>query len=258
MEVVDGHARLRTDAEAPHRLLAEMDALGVTRALVAGGGYITPDQLARHIAEGGGVDVDVDHELLLRQCEADAARLLPAYIPNPYRGEQACRLYRDEGHLFKVVKIVPVIHGIGLHDPRVIGLIEIAEEFGHPVSLHCMHRPGFTVGELVLLALRFPRVSFILEHAGVGNCDFHGLSLIREHANISFETSGGFALLVKEACKRLGPQRVIFGSEYPIQNIRPELVKMECLGLEPADMARVMGGNLMNLMQGAAVHGRAA
>jgi len=251
MKIFDGHSRLRPDAEAPHRLLAEMDALGVTRALVAGGGYVTPDQLSRHIAEGGGMDVTVDHDQLLRQCEVDAARLLPAYIPNPYRAAEAYRLYREEGRLFRVLKIVSVLHGIELQDPRNIGLIEVAEELGHPVSLHCLHRRGFDVPELVALALRFPRVSFILEHSGVGNCDLHGLSLIREHHNIAFETSGGFSLVIKEACKRLGPQRVIFGSEYPIQNIRVELVKMEGLDLSPVDRTLVMGGNLAKLMAGA-------
>jgi hypothetical protein len=148
------------------------------------------------------------------------------------------------------VKIVPVLHGIELQDPRNIGLIEIAEELGHPVSLHCMHRRGFDVPELAALARRFPKISFILEHSGVGNCDLHGLSLIKEHQNIAFETSGGFSLVMKEACKRLGSQRVIFGSEYPIQNMRVELVKMECLDLSPVDRALVMGGNLRRLMAG--------
>ncbi len=71
LHIVDGHSRLRTDAESS----------------VAGEGVITPSPWANHLADGGGVD---------------AKRLIPADVPNPYKADARRRYrgYREEGPLF--------------------------------------------------------------------------------------------------------------------------------------------------------------
>ncbi|WP_428266993.1 amidohydrolase family protein [Haliangium sp.] len=247
MTIIDGNARLpaRTGLRAAHDLLAVMDRLDIEKAIVAGGGYISPEQLSHHVVHGGGIDADIDHELLLDQCALAPERLLPVYIGNPYRGSER---YRDCGSDFHALKLAPVLHGVPLTDERVLSLIEVAEDFGHPVYLHCLHRSGFEVGELVALARRFRNLGFVLEHAGVGNCDFHALAAIAPEPNIWFETSGGFTLVVQAACERLGPERVIFGSEYPMHHPYAELAKLHCLDLDEAARGRVLGHNLLGLI----------
>lgn len=247
MKIIDGNARLpaRGWDSAAHRLLLLMDELGIDAAVVAGGGYISPDQLAQHVVSGGGLDVDIDHGLLLAQCATAPERLLPVYIGNPHRGGAE---YRERGRAFHALKLAPVLHGVALGDARNLALVAHAADLGHPVYLHCLHRPGFDAGELVALAQRFPQTRFVLEHAGVGNCDFHALSVIAPVPNISLETSGGFTLVVQAACERLGVKRVIFGSEYPMQHPRAELTKMRCLELDDTALARVLGQNAAELL----------
>jgi hypothetical protein len=247
MKIIDGNARLpaRAGLPAAHRLLRLMDELGIDAAVVAGGGYISPDQLALHVVSGGGLDVDIDHQLLLAQCAVAPERLLPVYLGNPHRGSAA---YRERGRAFHALKLAPVLHGVALEDGRNLALVEHAADLGHPVYLHCLHRPGFDAGALAALAGRFPRTRFVLEHAGVGNCDFHALSAIAAVPNVSLETSGGFTLVVQAACERLGVERVIFGSEYPMQHPRAELTKVRCLELDDAALARVLGRNAAELL----------
>jgi uncharacterized protein len=247
MTIVDGNARLRASAglAASHQLLALMDRLGIAKAVVAGGGYVSPDQLAQHMDHGGGLDVDIDHGVLIEQCAVSPERLIPVYIGNPHRGVAD---YRERGRAFRALKLAPVLHGIPLRDARMLAFIKTAAEFDHPVYLHCMHRPGMRVAELAALAMRFHTVRFVLEHAGVGNCDFHALASIAPLANISLETSGGFTLVVRAAIERLGAHRVIFGSEHPLQHPRAELEKIRCLELDDATLARVLGQNVIELL----------
>jgi predicted TIM-barrel fold metal-dependent hydrolase len=247
MKIIDGNARLpaRAGIPAAHRLLRLMDELGIAAAVVAGGGYISPEQLARHVVFGGGLDVDIDHGLLLEQCATAPERLLPVYIGNPHRGDAG---YRERGRAFHALKLAPVLHGVALEDARNLALVAHADDLGHPVYLHCLHRPGFGADDLVALARRFPQTRFVLEHAGVGNCDFHALSVIAPVPNVSLETSGGFTLVVQAACERLGARRVLFGSEYPMQHPRAELTKMRCLELDDAALARILGQNAAELL----------
>jgi hypothetical protein len=99
------------------------------------------------------------------------------------------------------------------------------------------------VRDLVRLADRFPSVTFALGHAGVGDLDFYGIDLIEPKDNILFETSCGLAATIRRALARLGPRRLLFGSEYPMQSPRVELTKLEVLGLSDAEWDAIAWSN---------------
>jgi predicted TIM-barrel fold metal-dependent hydrolase len=247
MDFIDAHAHLSSAPDAAVAWLREMKELGIGQSVVVAGGTVTPEELSKQMLLGGSRNVDVDNAGLLRSCTASTGRLIPFYFANPHRGAQP---YLEEGRRFRGLKIGPAVHGVPFTDERITALAAAAEGFGHPVYLHCLARPGFDVAALVDLARRFPRVPFILGHAGIGNCDFLAVSLIESSKNIFFETSGGFTSVIELAVKRLGAQRVLFGTERPLQSARAELHKAQCLSLTDAEWAGVMGGNMKNLLEG--------
>jgi predicted TIM-barrel fold metal-dependent hydrolase len=100
----------------------------------------------------------------------------------------------------------------------------------------------------VRLARRHPRAELILGHAGIGNFDLHAVELLQPEANLSFETSGGFSWVAKHAVEKLGAERVLFGSEYPLQDPFLELEKLKRLGLGPSELTLVLGGNIRRLL----------
>lgn len=246
MSYFDGHAHLQPNPESKARLLAAMDAHDIHRAAVVAGGVVSPYQLARNMMSGDGCDIDVKNEELRELCSSSAGRLLPFFFANPHRGDAP---YLAAGKDFCGLKLGPAVHGVALTDPRTFSLIEVAASFQHPVYLHCLARPGFDVAALVSLAASFPKVSFILGHAGIGNCDFHAIGLIEPHRNTFFETSGGFGAVIEEACRRLGCRRVIFGTEYPLQFPSVELEKIRCLTLSREERFAVLGGNIEKLLK---------
>ena len=93
------------------------------------------------------------------------------------------------------------------------------------------------MADLVALAERFPTVTFLMGHSGIGNIDFYGVELVRPLPNILVETSGGYTTVVEAAVDRLGAGRVLFGSEHPVQHPGVELAKFAALDL-PADQWR--------------------
>lgn len=243
---IDAHAHLPARPGARERLLSLMDSLAFARAVVVAGGSVSPETLARQIACGGGSDVDVDNASLLAACEGSGGRLIPFYFANPHRGAAA---YRREGARYRGLKLGPAVHGVRLDDARHDALVEAAVELGHPVYLHCLARDGFRVDDLVALARRHPRARLILGHAGIGNCDFHAVSLIAPEPNLYFETSGGFTSVIEAAFRALGPRRVLFGTEYPLQHPCAEVEKARCLDLSPDERALFLGGNIARLLE---------
>ncbi|MFI6498033.1 amidohydrolase family protein [Nonomuraea typhae] len=229
--ILDFHVRLAPRRGAAGDLLAVMETCRITRAVVCAGGTIDLDRLSRQIADGGHVETDADNDAVLRACRGSGGRLVPFYFANPHADPGRYLACAGE---FRGLEISPAVHGVNLTDPRVLTLVAGAARLGHPVYIVCLSRPGSGVPELVSLAGKFPEVTFVLGHSGVGNIDFYALDLVAPLANIHVETSGGYASVARAAIGRLGPGRVLFGSEYPLQHPLVELAKFQALEL-PAD-----------------------
>ncbi len=235
--IFDAHAHLAPGPDSIERIIATMDRNGISRTIVVAGAAISPDELSRQIIEGGHIEKDADNDAVLAGCARADGRLVPFFFANPHRetGE-----YRARGPEFRGLKLAPGVHGVPLTDERVLGLVAVAADLGHNVYLHCLQREGFGVRDLVRLARRFPSVTLVLGHAGVGDLDLYGIDLVADSENVVFETSGGYTSVVRAAIERLGPERVLFGSEYPLQAPEVELAKFEALALPP-DQWRLIG-----------------
>ncbi|WP_078849569.1 amidohydrolase family protein [Streptomyces sp. NRRL F-5126] len=221
-----------------------MDECGIGRAVLCAGGTMPLEQLSRFLVEGGHIESDADNDAVLRACAASNGRLIPSYFANPHRDPEH---YRKAAADFRAVEISPAVHGVPLADPRTARLVEVAGEAGHSVYTVCLERPGSTVADLVALASRHPRVPFVLGHAGIGNIDLYAVERIAPLANVSLETSGGYTCVARAAVDRLGADRVLFGSEAPLQHPEVELAKLRCLRLGD-DWQKIHGGNARRLL----------
>lgn len=229
-QVLDFHVRLTPSDGALDRLVSTMDDCGVDRAVVCAGGVIDLDTLSRQLVDGGYVTSDADNDAVLAACEKVGERLVPFYFANPHRPAPR---YAKQSDRWRGLEISPAVHGVPLTDPRVRVLVKEAADAGHPVYVVCLDRPGCTVPDLVRLADMFPETVFVLGHAGIGNIDFHALNLVASPHNIVVETSGGYTSVARAALDRLGAERVVFGTEYPLQHPSVELAKFAALDLDP-------------------------
>lgn len=227
--VIDFHAHLLPTREGRERLLRAMEENAISQAVVVAGGVVSPHDLSEQIALGGGSGASAANESVRELCEETRGKLLPFYFANPH---VAPNEYQVRGSLFYGLKLGPAVHGVELNDPRNHAYIAIAERFQHSVYLHCLSRPGFDTRSLLRLSSHFPKVIFVLGHAGIGNCDFYSVDQIAAEENIYFETSGGFSSVIGYALNKLGEDRVLFGSEFPLEGPEVELAKYRRLNVD--------------------------
>jgi hypothetical protein len=241
----DFHARLGPAPDAAGALLAAMDGAGIERAAVSAGGLLDLDRLSAQIADGGRSDVAVDNGRTLALCRDTGGRLLPFFFADPCRDVAA---YRAAAPGYRGLEISPAVHGFRLDDPAVAALVDIAAAARHPVYVVCLARPGTRAGDLVTLARHFPEVTFVYGHCGHTGLDASGLATIAPCPNIAAETSGCYTAVAALALRRLGAERVVFGTEYPLQHPRVEIVKLEAVPMTPADRRLVMAANACRLL----------
>ena len=113
----------------------------------------------------------------------------------------------------------------------------------------CLGRPGTRTEDLVALAARHPAVSFVSGHCGHTGLDAAGLHRIAPRPNIAVEISGCWTAVARLAVRRLGAERVLFGTEHPLQHPSVEVAKLHALGLTPPQWRLVACGNAVRLLE---------
>ena len=204
--------------------------------------------------------------------EESGHRLLPVATVDPTRGPEAVRQTVDR------IEKEPMIHGIKLypgylpfypHDPRLEPVYELAHRRSLPVLLH----QGDTLEGRGLLkfarplevdevAGRYRDVRFVLCHLGNPWID-EAAEVLYKNPNVYADTSG----LLPPAASRYfraslpntretilraivgsgAPERFLFGSDWPLEEIGVAADLVESLPLLPGDNAAVLGGNAVRL-----------
>jgi predicted TIM-barrel fold metal-dependent hydrolase len=162
---------------------------------------------------------------------------------------------RDAGRVHALVREAVERFGfrgikVHRHDDRITREIcEAARAFRVPVLYDVMAE----VETAELLAGEYPDVAFIIPHLGSFSDDWRAqvgmIGLLMRHRNLYTDTSGvrRFDLLQEAARRR--PRQVLFGSDGPWLHPGVELEKVRLLGLRPADERRVLGGNVLRLIE---------
>lgn len=161
---------------------------------------------------------------------------------------------RDAGHVDELVEeaVAGGLVGLKVHRadaPITREVCEAARRHDLPV-LYDVVGEVHTVG---LFARAFPDVRFIIPHLGSFAGDWRAhVGLIDElsrNPNVSTDSAGvqRFDHLV-ELVRRLGPERLLFGSDGPWLHPAVELKKIQLLGLPKEQEANVSGLNLLRLL----------
>lgn len=243
MRIIDAHTHL-TGTEFDPEVLAEGDRLGVTTFLCSCiAGYKHYPSLDEVVAANAALAA-VTSDRVKGYC----------YV-NPRHGRSAL----DD--LARCVEERAMI-GIKLwvatlcDDPLVYPFVERAIGYGIPLLVHCFRK---TTGQLpyetqpvnvARLAARYPEATIIMAHLG-GQVEAT-TAAVRDYPNVLTDTSGtpigGAEVAI--AVRRLGADRVVFGSDLHGACLAANVGKVLGAGLSTADTELVLGGNIARLLDG--------
>lgn len=128
-------------------------------------------------------------------------------------------------------------------------LMEILIERNKPLLIHAMRKStGNYPGEsdpvdVAVLARRFPAAKIVMAHIG-GNF-LHGCEAVVDCLNVFTDCSGTFCEqgMVEHAVDRLGPDRVLFGSDAPGADFIANLAKVAAADLPPGVIEQILCSN---------------
>lgn len=119
--------------------------------------------------------------------------------------------------------------------------------------LAVLYDPMGELRPLATVAAEYPDVAIVIPHLGSYADDdwvHRGvIDLIGRFPNLYADTSGVRSVdILAEAVQRVGPERIIFGSDGPFLHPALELHKIRLLALPRVAEAAVLGGNLVRIL----------
>jgi predicted TIM-barrel fold metal-dependent hydrolase len=246
--IVDGHAHVGASAHGNLGvLLQQLDESGIDRVLVVPGGMVDVREMSRVLMGKVRPDPNIPNHLVYDALERQPDRVYGFVCLNPREGAAAVRMMEDGfRHGCRGVKLAPIVHQCPFDEPALAEVAAACGERGFPVYTHVLPKPGCTTDDFAALARRWPGTNFILGHMGFGPGDADAIDFAAELANLCLETSQGNYLIMRMALERLGPGKLIFGSEFPLGHPRAELVKVRLL--DPAAHGPILAGNILGLL----------
>ncbi len=257
----DGAPSLQGWANAD-RLLRDMDAAGVDRAVLLGWYWEHPETCA-------------EQNRFFGECvRAHPDRFEAFATLHAAAGEAGVRAEMERCHaegLSGLGELCPPAQGFGYDDPVLAMALECAAARHWPVNLHVTEPAGRAYPgrvetpfmDLLALVRRHPEVVFVLAHWG-GLLPFfeHNSAVARPLRNVFYDTAASPLLYRPEIFGRVaavvGEERILYGSDYPLRlypkhQTEPDFTRFlgeirDC-GLGAEERAAVLGGNWLRLRE---------
>jgi len=203
----------------------------------------------------------IEHTVLLPVFTSDyraANREVAAIVarrPQRFSGYAMVHPVRDAGRIHTMVREAVEGYGfLGLkvhrHDGRITREIcDAAQAFSLPILYDVMGETS----TIELVAPEYRSVHFVVPHLGSFGDDYRAhlalVDIMTRHPNVRADTSAvrRFDYLV-EAIRRVGPERLLFGSDGPWLHPGIELAKVRALGLDGVGERLVLGENWRRLV----------
>lgn len=124
-------------------------------------------------------------------------------------------------------------------------LVSHVVELGMILDVHTDHE------EMDHIIRSFPQATLVFPHFGGHDSIFKRIDLIARHSNCFIDTSGsGYDRMgmLEYAVETIGPDRVLFGSDFSINDPSSVLARIESSFLSVEQKARLLSGNLEALL----------
>lgn len=231
-----------------------------------------------------GREVDYDPKNLLEQASRVGIERICVVSPRTSdyptanrRVAQICEQYRDKligvavhspqqeaGRIRQT--LVEEVRSLGLKAVRSDGhptreLLDTAVELNIPVIYYPDQKDGHGPARAYyIMASTYPSVRFILPHLGQYCSQYwwahmEALDLVKRYPNIYVDTSGiGSLKYLEMAVKELPADRILFASFAPELDPRVGRETIRLLKLSSEGSAKILGGNILELLRGDAQH----
>ena len=149
------------------------------------------------------------------------------------------------------IKLYPPFVPWSLDQPQWDPIYEFADQRGLLIIHHTGIEPQAFPKYLADVAPRYPRAKFVSGHSGnTPECRAQAIAAANANPNVYLETCSTFRTpgVIEQLVAEAGADRVLFGSDTPLMDPRPQLGKIITAQISDEAKAQVLGGNAARIL----------
>lgn len=224
MKFIDAHAHIASWPElldSEQFLIVGMDDHGVEAALVSNADSATfpspenPFETPKTAAEG------LIESLIFASVWPKRIFLAAWFCPSrePIPSPRFIELIENNRDVVKALKFHPFCERVAPDDPIMEPYYGLAYRLGLPILCHTAVDEHSTIGHLAIAAKAHPDLRFVAAHLELCSDHRHAIDVIADVPNIYADTAWVDMATASLAIDRLGPERIMFGTDAPIDGI---------------------------------------
>lgn len=215
----------------PQRILTRMDAAGVDMAMVC--------SLAQRI----------ENDFIISLVKAHPRRLFGFGQVLPQADDALDEIARIAEAGLSGLKLHPSLHGYHVADHGLLDpIFEACARFNLPVLINALDDAFCAPLAIEEIARNHPNVPTIIAHMGAVWNVPEAIIVAERHSHIYLETSATLLSDVRRAYARLGPTKIVMGSEWPGSDFDLERMKIAKAIVDEKDRVLVEGGNMARIL----------
>lgn len=188
-------------------------------------------------------DLEAGNAAALKMAERHTGFLFPGACIHPAFPEASRRWlerFRTLGY-FWVGELVPYKTPYKYSDAAFMDLAAECAAHGHILQLHCH-------ADIAEVAHRLPSLTIVCSHIDIELC--RQLALLDNTLVDISGSSGGLKIgSIEEACATLGPERLLFGTDFTGYEPRAFQVRLQMAVPDPAQRALIQSANLLRVLE---------
>ena len=248
MVVIDGHTHFAGPGKGfpPNTvedLLAIMDGNGIDSIVTC----------APYSSIGKDRTYDDANRFLVESMSKAPERIIGFMRVNPHLQEHALRSIEDgvKNHSFKGIKFHPRNEAFAINSEELaFPIAELASKLKVPILIHTGEPDTYGFAQPTLvgdLADSFPDLTLIIGHMGKRLYE-DAICVARWFENIILETSFRSHRDIARAVKRVGANRVVYGSDMPFGVPEIEMMKVRLADITPEEKGLVLGDSMARVL----------
>jgi len=243
VEIIDFHAHVGPyynmhipDAD-PAAMVKTMDLCGIDKTVIS-------------TTMSFDTDIVLGNTIMLDALAAFPGRLYGACaVSGNYPELSLAELDRTMAHpAVVIIKVHPWSTRCRLDDRRMKPILDYAAGRGHFVIVHTWldADPYGSQDLFAAVAAEYPTIKWLMGHSGGPFGSVHAVELAQKGENIYLDLTLSMcpAQQVEFFVREVGPDRVIFGTDNPFIDPRPQIGRVALAGISDEDKAKIFGGNV--------------
>ena len=195
---------------------------------------------------------DEANEFLAKSTEEAGGRIIPFMRVNPHLQENALSsIKKGAKQGFRGIKFHPRNEAFAINSEELaFPIAELALKLGMPILIHTGEPDTYGYAQPALvgdLADSFPDLTLVVGHMGKRLCE-DAICVARWFDNIILETSFRSHRDIARAVRRVGADRVIYGSDTPFGIPEVEMLKVRVADISAEEKRMVLGDNMARIL----------